>query len=42
MSLQRTMGGFVHAEQLKTYREALAQYHLHPEMKFLARPIHRI
>ncbi len=31
----REAGAIVHAKQLKTYREALAQYHLHPEMKFL-------
>jgi transcriptional regulator with XRE-family HTH domain len=31
----RETGGVVRLEQLKTYREALAQYHLHPETKFL-------
>jgi hypothetical protein len=31
----RETGAIVHAKQLKTYRGALAQYHLHPEMKFL-------
>jgi hypothetical protein len=31
----RATGAKVRREQLKTYREALAQYHLHPEAKFL-------
>lgn len=33
--IDRETGTDVCPEQLKTYREALAQYHLHPEMKFL-------
>ena len=31
----RETGAKVRRKQLKTYREALAQYHLHPETKFL-------
>jgi transcriptional regulator with XRE-family HTH domain len=30
----RERGDFISPESLKTYREALAQYHLHPEAKF--------
>lgn len=34
-AFDRTTGALVQAVDLQTYREALAQYHLHPESKFL-------
>ena len=34
-AFDRETGKFVSSEELKTYREALAQYHLSPESKFL-------
>jgi hypothetical protein len=34
-AFDRESGGPVSVEHLGTYREALAQYHLHPEAKFL-------
>jgi hypothetical protein len=34
-AFDRETGASVSVEQLGTYREALAQYHLHPEAKFL-------